>query len=76
MITLCQSKKNKISRDVANEMNLKFGLSLTEKQIKSYRRNNNLHSGLTGRFEKGQTPHNKGKKYPNMPKKQRAVQKR
>ena len=57
-----------LALDVANEMNQKFGLSLTEKQIKSYRRNNNLHSGLTGRFEKGQTPHNKGKKYPNMPK--------
>ena len=65
---LVSIQKNKISHDVANEMNQKFGLSLTEKQIKSYRRNNNLHSGLTGRFEKGQTPHNKGKKYPNMPK--------
>lgn len=58
---LVSIQKNKISRDVANEMNQKFSLSLTEKQIKSYRRNNNLHSGLTGRFEKGQTPHNKGK---------------
>ena len=65
---LVSIQKNKLSRDVANEMNQKFGLSLTEKQIKSYRRNNNLNSGLTGRFEKGQTPHNKGKKYPNMPK--------
>ena len=65
---LVSIQKNKTSRDVANEMNQKFGLSLTEKQIKSYRRNNNLNSGLTGRFEKGRTPHNKGKKYPNMPK--------
>lgn len=64
---LVSIQKNKISRDVANEMNRKFGLSLTEKQIKSYRRNNNLHSGLTGRFEKGQTPYNKGKKFPNRP---------
>lgn len=65
---LVSIQKNKISRDVANEMNRKFELSLTEKQIRNYRRRNNLHSGLTGRFEKGQTPHNKGKKYPNMPK--------
>lgn len=65
---LVSIQKNKISRNVANEMNRKFGLSLTEKQIRNYRRRNNLHSGLTGRFEKGQTPHNKGKKYPNMPK--------
>lgn len=28
---LVSIQKNKISRDVANEMNLKFGLSLTEK---------------------------------------------
>ena len=64
---LVSIQKNKISRDVANEMNQKFGLSLTEKQIKSYRRNNNLNSGLTGRFEKGRVPYNKGKKLPNMP---------
>ena len=64
---LVSIQKNKTSRDVANKMNQKFGLSLTEKQIKSYRGNNNLNSGLTGRFEKGQIPHNKGKKYPNMP---------
>ena len=64
---LVSIQKNKISRDVANEMNQKFGLSLTEKQIKSYRRNNNLNSGLTGRFEKGRVPYNKGKKLPDMP---------
>lgn len=63
---LVSIQKNKTSRDVANEMNQKFGLSLTEKQIKSYRRNNNLNSGLTGRFEKGRVPYNKGKKLPNM----------
>nr|DAS31604.1 MAG TPA: homing endonuclease [Caudoviricetes sp.] len=64
---LVSIQKNKTSRVVANEMNQKFGLSLTEKQIKSYRRNNNLNSGLTGRFEKGRVPYNKGKKLPNMP---------
>ena len=64
---LVSIQKNKTSRDVANEMNQKFGLSLTKKQIKSYRRNNNLNSGLTGRFEKGRVPYNKGKKLPNMP---------
>lgn len=64
---LVSIQKNKTSRDVANKMNQKFGLSLTEKQIKSYRGNNNLNSGLTGRFEKGRVPYNKGKKLPNMP---------
>ena len=64
---LVSIQKNKTSRDVANEMNQKFGLSLTEKQIKSYRRNNNLNSGLTGRFEKGRVPYNKATKLPNLP---------
>ena len=61
---LVSIQKNKLSRDVANEMNQKFGLSLTEKQIKSYRRNNNLNSGLTGRFEKGQTLTIRGRNTP------------
>ena len=64
---LVSIQKNKTSRDVANKMNQKFGLSLTEKQIKSYRGNNNLYSGLTGRFEKGRIPFNKGKKFPDRP---------
>lgn len=59
------NQKWKSAQVMADEMNEKFGLSLTSEQIRSYRRNNNLYSGLTGRFEKGQTPHNKGKKYPN-----------
>lgn len=64
---LVSIQKNKTSRDVANKMNQKFGLSLIEKQIKSYRGNNNLYSGLTGRFEKGRIPFNKGKKFPDRP---------
>jgi hypothetical protein len=40
----------------------------TTEQIKAYRARNHLNSGLTGRFEKGHTPHNKGKhhSYPGM----------
>ena len=45
------------------EMLLKeFGTEYTAQQIKSYYANHNLNSGLTGRFEKGQQPHNKGAK--------------
>lgn len=61
------NQKGKSAQAMADEMNEKFGLSLTSKQIRSYRRNNNLYSGLTGRFEKGQIPHNKGEKYPDRP---------
>ncbi|RGN68223.1 HNH endonuclease [Streptococcus anginosus] len=56
----------KTAQTFADEMNEKFGLSLTRKQVKNYRRNNRLNSGLTGQFEKGHTPANKGKKLPGM----------
>lgn len=59
--------QGKMAHIFAEELNKKFGLTLTGQQIKSYRNNNNLYSGLTGHFEKGHFPHNKGKKYPNMP---------
>lgn len=40
----------------------KFGVTYTMQQIKSFYGNNKLNSGLTGRFEKGHVPHNKGNK--------------
>lgn len=46
------NQQGKSAQAMADEMNEKFGLSLTKKQIRNYRRNNNLYSGLTGRFEK------------------------
>lgn len=54
--------QGKVAHIFAEEMNKKFGLSLTGQQIKRYRNNNNLYSGLTGHFEKGHVPANKGKK--------------
>ncbi|MEY8462483.1 HNH endonuclease signature motif containing protein [Streptococcus merionis] len=57
----------KTAKEFAQELNKKFGLSLTPRQVKSYRGNNDLNSGLTGHFKKGSVPHNKGKKYPNLP---------
>lgn len=59
--------KGKTSNEVATLMNAKFGLSLIASQIKNYRKNHSLHSGLTGHFPKGNIPFNKGKKFPNMP---------
>ena len=43
-------------------VNDKFGTKFTERQLKNFRENNHLASGLTGRFEKGSVPPNKGKK--------------
>ncbi len=52
---------NKVLADLINQ---KFDLSLTPIQIKTYKKNHNLSSGLTGQFEKGLVPYNKGKKCP------------
>lgn len=48
--------------DLANALNKRFGKSYTAKQIASFYKNHGLISGLTGRFEKGHVPPNKGKK--------------
>lgn len=51
------------AKELAAMFNKKFGTNLTDKNIKGFRRNNKLNSGLTGRFEKGHIPMNKGKKW-------------
>lgn len=49
---------------LADLFNQKFNTNITSRTIKSYKANNKLNSGLTSKFRKGQTPHNKGKKMP------------
>lgn len=51
------------ARELANMFNIRFGTNLTDINIKNFRYNYHLNSGLTGRFEKGQEPFNKGKKW-------------
>lgn len=46
---------------MADLVNERFGTSFTKDQMKAYYARNHLNSGLTGRFEKGQEPANKGK---------------
>ena len=61
--------KGRTAAELADLVNATFGTSYTAVQIKSYRKNHHLNSGLTGHFEKGNVPHNKGKKtgsYPGM----------
>lgn len=53
----------KTSRELADMFNKRFGTSITYKNIKCFRENHHLNSGLTGRFEKGHVPANKGKKW-------------
>jgi hypothetical protein len=47
---------------MAQLLNETFGTSYTRNQLNSYYKNHKLHSGTTGRFPKGHTPHNKGKR--------------
>lgn len=56
--------KGRYNQELADLFNQKFNTNITSRTIKSYKANNKLNSGLTGKFRKGQTPHNKGKKIP------------
>lgn len=50
------------NEDLARLMNKKFGLSLSKRQVMNYKGAFGLSSGLTGHFEKGMKPWNKGMK--------------
>ena len=56
--------KGRYNQELADLFNQKFNTNITSRMIKSYKANNKLNSGLTVKFRKGQTPHNKGKKIP------------
>jgi|SRR5690625_3162916 len=59
---LRKNVKGLYNQELADLMNGRFGLNLTAQQINTYKSNRGLSSGLTGRFEKGHTTWNKGKK--------------
>jgi hypothetical protein len=48
--------------EMTSKVNQAFDTAYTTKQIAAYYKNHQLNSGLTGRFEKGHMPPNKGKK--------------
>ena len=50
--------------EIVDMFNKKFERQIDSKKLKCTLRNHGISTGLTGRFEKGITPHNKGKKYP------------
>ena len=52
------------NEELKNLINKKFDTNLTTSQIKNYKANHKLNSGLTGHFSKGRVPPNKGKKMP------------
>lgn len=59
-------------------LNDAFGTSYTVSQIRAYKKNHKLNSGLDCRFHKGNTPANKGKKWDemNIPKKNQEASRR
>ena len=67
---IAEHNKGKSAAELTELINATFGTAYTRQQIKSYRTNHRLNSGLTGRFEKGHAPYNKGLKrgniYPGM----------
>lgn len=54
--------KGRTNKELTDLINNTFKTSFELLQIKNFKRNNNLSSGLTGRFEKGHIPANKGTK--------------
>lgn len=60
---LIENNYGRYSNELAEMFNKKFGTSITARNIKTFRGNRGLNSGLTGRFEKGQKSWNKGKKW-------------
>jgi hypothetical protein len=52
------------NKELTALVNKKFGTTYKESQIKSYKKNHHISSGLDGRFLPGSVPLNKGKKMP------------
>lgn len=52
------------NKELTNLINANFGTFYTVENIKRYKANHKLNSGLTGHYKKGHTPYNKGKKMP------------
>lgn len=59
---ICANNKGKTLTEITALVNETFGKTFTKKQLRCFRKNNHLVSGLTGRFGKGNVPANKGKK--------------
>ncbi|QNB48196.1 HNH endonuclease [Thermanaerosceptrum fracticalcis] len=54
--------KGRSNAELTEMFNRHFGLNLTCNQIKVFKKNHKLNSGLTGQFKPGHIPFNKGKK--------------
>lgn len=57
-----QNVKGLSNQELADLVNQTFNLSISVQQIKTWKHNRKISSGLTGQFEKGNVPANKGTK--------------
>ena len=53
-------------KEIVAEWNKRFNEPITEGRVKGYMANHKINNGLTGRFKKGNVPHNKGKHMPTV----------
>lgn len=58
-----ENVKGTSNSDLTKMINDKFLTNFSIQQIKTYKKNHGLSSGLTGHFKKGNIPFNKGKKW-------------
>lgn len=59
---ICENYQGVGPKQMATRLNEEFGTTYTTGQINAYYANHKLNSGLTGRFDKGHIPPNKGRK--------------
>lgn len=57
-----ENAEGKTNAELWKLVNATFGTSYTQMQVKQVKQRNHISSGLDGRFQPGQTSHNKGKK--------------
>lgn len=60
---IVEHNKGTSAKDLAEMFNERFGTNRTANDMKVFRRNHRLKSGLTGHFPKGHVPYTKGKKW-------------
>ncbi|RHW46108.1 HNH endonuclease [Bombilactobacillus bombi] len=63
---LRENVRGKSNADLTKLLNKKFELSLNRQQVENWKKNHKVSSGLTGHFEKGNVPFNKGKHMPTV----------
>lgn len=62
MAFILANVEGKGNQDLVDLVNKTFNLSITKQQMKTWKANHNISSGLTGYFNKGHAPANKGTK--------------